>query len=300
MSILERVRLAPIFLPDIGITTKRRTILFRDLLVHVDGSEAARARVRLAIRLCLLSKARLNGIHVTPPADVPPVYKPSQIDAASEILEGRLSADAKAAAAVFQSETAGTSIKTTWSSVAGDIAHEVSLAARCNDLVIVGQYEWQGPATSHPLPVAHSVVTHCGRPLLIVPAAVSSDPMTSAIIAWDGSRECVRAVHDAIPLLHGMSSVQLVAVTSPDKVSDTADTTMLTEHLGRHDITVSLLPFVHTDESEHKALLRILIAAECDLLVMGGYSRPPWYEFLFGGATKSVLLHAKTTVLISH
>lgn len=274
-------------------------ILYRDLLVHVDGSEAARARVRLAVRLCLSSEARLNGIHVTPPADIPPVYKPSQIDAASEFLESSLSADAKAAEAVFQSETAGMSIKTTWSSVAGEIAHEISLAARYVDLVIVGQYEWQEPITSHPLPVAHSVVTHCGRPLLIVPATVSSDPMTSAIIAWDGSRECVRAVHDAIPLLHGMSSVQLVAVTSPDETSDGTDMTMLTKHLGRHGINVSLLPVVHTAKSKHKALLKILIAAECGLLVMGGYSRPAWYEFLFGGTTISILLHTKSTVLIS-
>ena len=123
--------------------------------------------------------------------------------------------------------------------------------------------------------------------------------MTSAIIAWDGSRECVRAVHDAIPLLQSMSSVQLVAVTSSYKTSDGTDTTMLIEHLGHHGITVSFLPFVHTVESEHKALLKILIAAESGLLVMGGYSHPPWYEFLFGGATISILLHTKSTVLIS-
>ena len=123
--------------------------------------------------------------------------------------------------------------------------------------------------------------------------------MTSAIIAWDGSRECVRAVHDAIPLLQGMSSIQLVAVTSSNKTSDGTDTTMLIEHLGHHGIIVGLPLFVHAAESEHKALLKILMAAECSLVVMGGYSRPAWYEFLFGGATISILLRTKSTVLIS-
>lgn len=35
------------------------------------------------------------------------------------------------------------------------------------DLVILGQY--QGPQLAHPLPIAHSVVSRCGRSVLVVP-----------------------------------------------------------------------------------------------------------------------------------
>jgi nucleotide-binding universal stress UspA family protein len=37
-----------------------------------------------------------------------------------------------------------------------------------------------------------------------------------------------------------------------------------------------------------------------DLMIMGGYGRPGWLEFLLGGATPTVLTRAPVPVLISH
>ena len=54
--------------------------MFRDLLVHMDGSQAGRRRLQFAIDLALRTGARLNGLHVMPPPEVPPLYKPSQMD----------------------------------------------------------------------------------------------------------------------------------------------------------------------------------------------------------------------------
>jgi len=49
----------------------------RDLLVHVDSSQAGRRRVEFSAELAIRMGARLTGIHVIPPVDVPPLYKPS-------------------------------------------------------------------------------------------------------------------------------------------------------------------------------------------------------------------------------
>ena len=46
--------------------------MFRDLLVHVDGSQAGRRRMQFAVELAIRTGARLNGLHVTAPAEVPP------------------------------------------------------------------------------------------------------------------------------------------------------------------------------------------------------------------------------------
>ena len=54
--------------------------MFRDLLVHVDGSEAGRRRVQFAVDLAARLGAQLSGLHVTPPVEVPPLYKPSRGD----------------------------------------------------------------------------------------------------------------------------------------------------------------------------------------------------------------------------
>ena len=50
--------------------------------MHVDGSQAGRQKLQFAIDLALRTDARLSGLHVMPPPDVPPLYKPSQLDEA--------------------------------------------------------------------------------------------------------------------------------------------------------------------------------------------------------------------------
>jgi nucleotide-binding universal stress UspA family protein len=51
---------------------------------------------------------------------------------------------------------------------------------------------------------------------------------------------------------------------------------------------------------EHEALRREIDQGQYDLLVMGGYSHAMWSEFIFGGATQSLLLSAKMPIFVSH
>src|SRR5450756_1772635 len=162
--------------------------MYRDLLVHVDGSEAGRRRVQLAIDLALRTGARLSGLHVMPPPDVPPLYKPSQLDEAVANMSMNLAADARGTKEVFGEEVAQRLTDTRWLELKGDIVDGICDRARYADLVILGQYEWQGPHVAHLLPIAHSVVLRCGRPVLVVPAVVDSISFARVAIAWDGSR----------------------------------------------------------------------------------------------------------------
>ena len=171
--------------------------MFRDLLVHVDGTEAGRQRVQFAVDLARRTGARLSGLHVTPPAEVPPRYKPTRVPQVATKIAAALVLDAHTAATAFREEAPDTC----WFEVAGDMVECISEKARYADMVIVGQYEWQGPAQRHPLPIAHSLVLQCGRPVLVVPALAQPCAFARTAVAWDGSREAVRAVHDALPLL---------------------------------------------------------------------------------------------------
>jgi nucleotide-binding universal stress UspA family protein len=171
--------------------------MLRDLLVHVDGSEAGQRRLQFAIDLALRTGARLNGLHVMPPPEVPALYKPSQMDEATANMSMKLASNARVAKKAFNEEVAQRLPDTRWFESDGDVVHGISDSARYADLVILGQYEWQGPPVAHPLPIAHSVILRCGRPVLVVPAAVGPISFARVAIAWDGSREAVRAVHDA-------------------------------------------------------------------------------------------------------
>ena len=274
--------------------------MFRDLLVHVDGSEAGRRRLQFAVDLAQRTGARLSGLHVMPPPEVPPLYKPSQVDAAVAHLLSRLASDARAAKEAFGEEAAERLTDVRWFEQDGDIVDGISHRARYADLVILGQYEWQGPHVVHPLPIAHSVVSRCGRPVLVVPAAVGSTSFTRAAIAWDGSREAVRAVHDALPLLALAQSVEIVTIILPRAVESADDARNLSSHLANHGIRIEAAAILIKAEEEPAALRQYLEKAQYDLLVMGGYSHPMWLEFIFGGTTRSLLLSSKTPVLVSH
>ena len=146
--------------------------MYRDLLVHVDGSEAGRSRVQFVIDLALRTGARLSGLHVMPPSDVPPLYKPSQMDEATANMSLKLASNARDAKKAFYEEVGQRLTDARWLESNGDVVHGISDNARYTDLVILGQYETQGPQVAHPLPIAHPVVLRCGRPVFVVPAAV--------------------------------------------------------------------------------------------------------------------------------
>ncbi|WP_342710803.1 universal stress protein [Bradyrhizobium sp. B124] len=273
--------------------------MLRDLLVHIDGNEAGRRRLQLSIGLARGAGARLTGLHVTPPPDVEPLYKPSQLDQAVANLARTLAEDACCAETIFADETAMGPIDARWFAAEGDIVQGIGHRARYADLVILGQHDRQGPHVSHPLPIAHSVVVHCGRPVLVVPANVGPCQFARIGIAWDGSREAVRAVHDALPLLGLAGSVEIITINPSPAAQQAEDTNQLREHLARYGV-ISLEPVAIETGDEAAALREQTEKASYDLLVMGGYSHPMWLEFILGGTTKSVLRSSKIPVLVSH
>jgi len=274
--------------------------MFRDLLVHVDGGQAGRRRVQFAADLAVRTGARLSGIHVTPPAEVPPLYKPSQVAKVAADLSSKLALDAQAAATVFSEEATGRLADACWFEAEGDVAQGISNRARYADLVILGQYEWQGSPLTHPLPIAHSVVLRCGRPVLVVPAVIQPSSLARIAVAWDGSREAVRAVHDALPLLRLSRSVQIVTIIPPSADDNEVDTESLLGHLAKHGIEIGTDVLQIRTAKEHDSLRKQIEQGQYDLLVMGGYSHPMWMEFIFGGVTQSILLSSKIPVLVSH
>ncbi len=187
-----------------------------------------------------------------------------------------------------------------WSDAAGDVAREICRRARYTDLVVMGQYEIQEPIERHPLPIANAVVLKCGRPVLVVPESASSISFERVVIAWDGSREAVRAVHDALPLLVLSHWVRILKIVAPSASSEPADAGDLAAHLVRHGVRVDADVLEMKTAAEHAHLRDQIDQGGYDLAVMGAYSHPPWFEFVFGGATQSILSSSAIPVLVSH
>lgn len=271
----------------------------RDILVHVSADEQGQRRVMQVAELARTVGACLTGAHIRPPTEIAPLFKASQVKRATIELSSHLDQDLETARNSFAQAIEGYSIKTNWVEAKGDFAQGVSALACYADLVIIGQDEAQDPPEKHPLPVAHSVVVRCGRPVLVVPAETQKLIPSRAVIAWDGSREAVRAVHDALPLLRLAQAIDIVTIIrSPDR-SDAAQVGCLITHLGHHGITARM-SIEHSARFDEHRRLKLDTEHGYDLIVMGGYSHPRWLEFMIGGMTISTMLRSRTPVLLSH
>jgi nucleotide-binding universal stress UspA family protein len=136
--------------------------------------------------------------------------------------------------------------------------------------------------------------------LLIPYARVAPVRMDRVLLAWDGSRQSVRAMTDALPLLRRAGSVALMHWRSP--TSDAAPVTRLAclrqwlafqgvDAEAREEVTT--LPI-------GDALLNTASDMGADLIVMGAYGHAPWAERLFGGVSRALLQTMTVPLLMSH
>lgn len=276
---------------------------YKNLLVHLDDSDAGQGRVAAAIALAQAHEAHLTGLYVgiepalpgTIGSEVPPEFLrgleakvEQQVEAAKERFtrqaerEG-LTADCRTAVASYM-RVPGT----------------VALHARYADLAIVGQPETEGAAFENPN-VAEGVVMAAGRPILIIPYIGAGEAIgRRVLVAWDGGREATRAVNDALPLLERAHAVTVLTINPSKGRHGERPGADLGLHLARHGIRVDVAHIEARDLSVGDALLSRAADDGADLLVMGAYGHSRMREWVLGGATRQILGEMTVPVFMSH
>jgi nucleotide-binding universal stress UspA family protein len=175
----------------------------------------------------------------------------------------------------------------------------ISREARAADLIIVGPRH----ATSdlHDLVDPGVVLLRAGRPILVVPSIAAPLALRRVIVAWKDTRECRRAVRDALPLLQQAKEVLLFAAgESEDQPQTKTHLADVTRYLARHQVSI-------TEEVWRKArgpiaaeLLHFASHAKADLIVAGGYGHSRLGEWIFGGVTHELLAASPMCCMLSH
>jgi nucleotide-binding universal stress UspA family protein len=144
------------------------------------------------------------------------------------------------------------------------------------------------------------VVLSSGHPTLVVPYAGRFETLGERhiLVAWNGSREAVRAVHDALPFLREARSVTVVAADLDEDGRKSLD--LMAEHLARHEISTDLEPTTAADISVGDLLLSRTADLGSDLIVMGAYGHSRAREWILGGVTQHLLEQMTVPVLMSH
>ena len=141
-----------------------------------------------------------------------------------------------------------------------------------------------------------------GRPLLLLPARRATRDAGTAVVAWKPTREATRALHDALPLLARMKTVQVVVVAP--KVGDQQHGQLpgadIGAHLARHGLRVDVIEAPRLEDTTGATLLRHAREQGAALLVAGGYGHRRMRELAFGGVTRTLFDEADMPVLFSH
>jgi nucleotide-binding universal stress UspA family protein len=180
----------------------------------------------------------------------------------------------------------------------------VSRYGRCADLIIAAQDDPGDPQSFVGEHFIERLVMTCGRPVLLIPYAGDFHAIGDQVmVAWDGSREAARAVHDALPFLKRAKFVTIVTVNEASNrpLVDETSSQAIASTLAQHGVTVTTkaLNGVH-EHSIGDILLSYVSQLGADLLVMGAYGHNRWQELVLGGATRSVLRSATVPVLLSY
>ena len=186
--------------------------------------------------------------------------------------------------------------------VDGDASSGVSLLARISDLVVIGRTNLDDTGASVTPDFPEFVMMNSGRPVLIIPPDYPKETVgQKAMICWNASRESIRAVADALPLLAKAELVQVVMFNVEDEadMDATAGGNDIAAYLKRHGVKVEVMP-PQQSRDIGKSLLALAEEQGTDLLVMGGYGHTRFREFLLGGVTRTILESTKVPVLMSH
>lgn len=186
-------------------------------------------------------------------------------------------------------------------SVSPLVADTVIDHGRYADLIVIPQVD-RDSEEGVELDFDERVVMEAGRPVLVLPRAELPKKLARVLIGWNATRESARALFDSLPLLKRAQEAGVVWV-DPQRERERAGVLAgadIAAILARHDVKVVSEPLPTSGMNAGEALLQRAADGGADVLVMGAYAHSRMREFVFGGATRHVLRHAKIPVLMSH
>jgi len=275
----------------------------KDILVHVDPDEASEQRLAAALGLAREHGARVSGIHIAIPAAV---VAPASVIPSTELLASFAKDQRRRASEAEQifrkALEEARDLTGDWHSLNGELIHELTQASVYTDLLVIGQ-ERGSESLIDRRGVPDTVILGSGRPTLVIPYIGAQTAIgRHVLVAWNGSRESVRAVNDALPILERARQVVVLTLEPHGDEASKADipSADIALHLARHGVRVEARSARAEDIDAGDMLLSRAADEGADLVVMGAYGRARWRELVLGGVTRHLLAHMTVPVFMSH
>jgi nucleotide-binding universal stress UspA family protein len=275
----------------------------QDILVVIENAAAVAQRFAPVAALAGRFGARLTGLFASG-FPISAVYG----DAAgwTQLVDAYFEAqrrEAAAAEAAFRQALTQNKLAGEWIYHEADETGSVIAEAALYDLVVLGQPDPDAGVGGVFGLRPQEIVLGCGRPVLVIPYAGDfADIARRVLVAWNGSREASRALHDAMPLLEGAEAVTVIEIdpsaagAGPPAVAAAA----VAVALPRRGIRATAETTTAGDIGVENLLLSRAADLSADLLVMGAYGHSRLREFVLGGVSRGIFRHMTVPVLMAH
>ena len=267
----------------------------KDIIVYVDNDKDCEYRLESATSLCRTFEAQLTGLYLLQKISIPAyagAYVPIQVFEANDEQTTKLRDKAKT---VFAAVAEAENINSHFSAVEGDVSTALNRYSRYADLLIVPQRK-NDRFDFNPYYQLSDVLLGAACPVLLLPDnKPPALPPETVLLAWDGERECARALKAAMPMLLKVKKIDVVSIDHED--DDAKD---VARHINRHDFEVEVHLVDRGDLDIGDVVLNKAADLKSQMIIMGAYGHSRIRELMLGGTTRHVLEHVQLPVLFSH
>jgi len=270
-----------------------------DILVVIDNEASVQRRLAPVAALARRGEIRVTGMYVT---GLPATQAFADLDGWAQLLDAYMTAqraEATKAERAFRAEIARLKLAGDWHCSESDMTEGVIALARLHDLVVLGQPDPDAAASG---PRLGEIVLAAGRPVLMVPyAGAFAELGRHIVVAWNGTREAARALHDAMFLIDGAEAVTVLEI-DPREGDDDPDlrAASVVAALKRRGVTAKAETTVSDGTPIADIILSMAADLTADLVVMGAWGHSRLREFVLGGASRGILQEMTVPVLMSH
>ena len=267
------------------------------MMVHVDVARDCEPRIQLAVALADRFQAALIGVAglglrpAFAAAGVVVYHEPTEDDC--HTASARLDDIGR------RFRVKGQHLKQVEWRTALDLSNElVSRDARAADLVIVGARHAGGNV--HDFVDPGVILLRAGRPLLVAPDVVAPPQLRQIVVAWKETRECRRAVRDALPFLQLANEVLILGIDEAQPETAKSHLSDVAGYLRRHGVVAVREVWRQPRGPVAAEVLHVVRDEDADLIVAGGYGHSRLGEWIFGGVTHELLASSPVCCLLSH
>jgi nucleotide-binding universal stress UspA family protein len=291
---------------------------FKDILVHVDASEAGQVRLQRAADLAARHGARLSALHVREhsiaqqrrlKASELGLMPGGQQGSLRASIESELDEQADMLHAMLADLGRQCGVEVEWQGAEGRARLVVPQRARYADLTVVGHDPLEDVDLPEEYSFAETVLFSTGRPVLIMPpgsGGADADSLPGerllgrrVALAWNGSAACARTLSAALPLIEcGQSTVVLVMDSDEPARAEQLAPTVVLDHLLRHAANVEMRTVERGGAAAGSLLQGAALDEGADLLIAGAHGRAMLWEKLLGSVTRTLLSEMKLPLVM--